>query len=129
MDPSVSLWMAPSSPSDTPGGTPNKSALGKFTGRRTRKPKLLAVVTDACTACAGSPVCQIYCPVEDCMVLVPTDDGFAYGKIWVDPLKCVGCRKCVHHGPDNTLLDGCPWAAIVMLPTREWEAEYGQLPY
>lgn len=106
-----------------------KSADGKFSGRRKVKPKLLAVVTDACTGCAGAPVCQIYCPVDECMLLVPAADAVPYQLIWVDPLTCVGCKKCVSRGPEGSLLDGCPWGAIVMVPTRAWEAEHGELSY
>lgn len=106
-----------------------KNVDGRFIGRRKVKPKLLAVITDACTGCAGAPVCQIYCPVDECMLLVPAADAFPYGRIWVDPLKCVGCKKCVSRGPGELFLDGCPWDAIIMVPTPAWEAEYGELPY
>jgi ferredoxin len=106
-----------------------KTPDGKFIGRRAKKPKLLAAITDACTGCSGAPVCQVYCPVDDCMVLVPADDTVGYWRIWVDPLKCVGCKKCVTRGPEETFLDGCPWDAIVMVPTTEWEAVYGEFPY
>lgn len=106
-----------------------KTAQGKFSGRRKAKPKQLAIVTDACTGCAGSPVCQLYCPVQDCMPLLAADDAYPYGRVVVDVLKCVGCRKCVGRGPAGTLLDGCPWEAIVMVPTGEWEAMHGVLPY
>lgn len=106
-----------------------KNAAGKFIGRRKVKPKLLAVITDACTGCSGAPVCEIYCPVEDCMLLVPAADAPPYGRIWVDPLKCVGCKKCVSRGPEDLLLDGCPWDAIRMVPTPAWEAEHGELAY
>jgi len=126
MDQSASTPTAPSS-----GSSPRvpRGAAGKFAGRRARKPRLLAVVDDGCTGCAGAPVCQLYCPVDDCMVLVPAEDAFPYGRIRVDPLKCVGCRKCVREGPEGTLLDGCPWDVIVMVPTEEWEAAHGCLPY
>jgi ferredoxin len=107
----------------------HKSAAGKFIGRRKVKPKLLAVINEACTGCAGAPVCQIYCPVDDCMLLRPADDAFPYGRIWVDPLQCVGCKKCVSRGPHDTFLEGCPWNAIDMVPLPEWEAAYGVLPY
>lgn len=113
--------------SDRPA--PKKSADGKFIGRRAKKPKLLAVITDACTGCAGAPVCQLYCPVEECMILVPAEDAFPYGRIWVDPLKCVGCKKCISSGPQGLFLDGCPWDAIAMVPTPEWEQEHGVLPF
>src|SRR5574337_2313 len=106
-----------------------KSADGRFIGRRARKPKALAVITDVCTGCAGAPVCQLYCPVDDCMILVPAEDAFPYGRIWVDPLKCIGCKKCISGGPEGLFLDGCPWDAIVMVPTKEWEDEHGVLPY
>ena len=108
---------------------PKKSIDGKFVGRRAKKPKLLAVVTGACTGCSGAPVCQIYCPVEDCMLLVPAEDAFPFGRIWVDPLKCVGCKKCISRGPEETYLDGCPWDAIVMVPTSEWEKQHGPLAF
>lgn len=63
------------------------------------------------------------------MVLQPASDSYPFGRVWVDPLKCVGCRKCVRHGPDDTLLEGCPWDAIAMVPTAVWEEIHGQLPY
>ncbi len=106
----------------------SKGADGRFIGRRAKKPKLLALITDACTGCSGAPVCQMYCPVTDCMLLVAAADTPA-GRIWVDPLKCVGCQKCVSRGPEDTFLDGCPWDAIIMMPTSQWEAEHGNLPY
>ena len=122
--------MAPSLPSERQSeSTARKNADGKFIGRRAKKPKLLAVITDACTGCAGAPVCQPYCPVDDCMLLVAADDAFPYGRIWIDPLKCVGCKKCASRGPDGTFLDACPWDAIAMVRTNEWESAYGQLPY
>lgn len=108
---------------------PKKNANGKFIGRRKVKPRLLAVVNDACTGCSGAPVCQIYCPVEGCMVLDPAEDLFPGGRIRIDPLKCVGCRKCVAEGPEGSFLDGCPWNAIVVVLTSAWEKEHGVLPY
>lgn len=97
-------------------------------GQRKKKPKELAWINDACTGCAGSPVCQTLCPVDECMILVPDEDCPA-GKIWVDPLKCIGCRKCITKGPMGTLLEGCPWDAIDMIPLAQWEEENGALPY
>ena len=109
--------------------TKKKSADGRFIGRRAKKPKVLAVITDVCTGCAGAPVCQLYCPVDECMILVPAEDAFPYGRIWVDPLKCIGCKKCISRGPEGLFLDGCPWDAIAMVPTNEWEQEHGVLPF
>lgn len=105
-----------------------KNDAGKFTGQRKVKPKMLAVVTDACTGCAGSPVCQPYCPVDECMVLVSDAEAYPFQRIVVDPLKCVGCKKCLSRGPEQTFLDGCPWDAIVMVPTADWEAQHGEMP-
>ncbi len=118
------------SPSEAaPARTAGKNADGKFVGQRAKKPKLLAVISDYCSGCAGAPVCQPYCPVDDCMLLMPADDAYPFGRVWVDPLKCVGCKKCVSRGPEATILDGCPWKAIEMVSTSEWEASHGELPY
>jgi len=134
MAPNDSTWTAPSSKSSPavaahPTAAGERKRGGRFTGRRAKKPKVLAIITDACTGCAGAPVCQICCPVEECMLLQPADDAFPFGRIWVDPLKCVGCRKCVRQGPAETFLDGCPWDAILMVPTADWEVTNGGLPY
>jgi ferredoxin len=97
--------------------------------KRKRKPKDIAVITDCCTGCAGSPVCIPLCPVDDCMNLIHDEAHAPFGFIWVDPLKCIGCKKCITKGPEGMYLDGCPWNAIVMQPTDAWEAENGTLPY
>lgn len=97
--------------------------------RRKKKPRELAVINDGCTGCAGSPVCQTLCPVDDCMILVKNDAAPAFERIWVDPLKCIGCRKCITKGPMDLLLEGCPWDAIDMVPTEQFEAKDGVLPY
>ena len=34
---------------------------------RKKRPKEIAVITECCTGCAGSPACVPYCPVADCM--------------------------------------------------------------
>jgi len=49
------------------------------------KPKELAVITECCTGCAGSPACVEYCPVEDCMFWVPDEDATPFGRIAIDP--------------------------------------------
>jgi ferredoxin len=100
-----------------------------LTHRRKRKPKELAVITDSCTGCAGSPVCQTLCPVENCMQLVHDDTSNPFGYIWVDPLKCIGCRQCIARGKDGILLEGCPWDAIQMTALEEVETVYGVLEF
>jgi len=96
---------------------------------RKKKPKELAVITECCTGCAGSPACVEYCPVEDCMFWVPDEDHPPFGRIQVDPILCIGCKKCISKGPDGCFLDGCPWDAIVMVDTTEVEKEVGVMPY
>ena len=97
--------------------------------RRKRKPHIVAVINDMCTGCSGSPACVEYCPVEDCMFWVPDEDHFPFGRIQVDPILCIGCKKCVSKGPDGCFLDGCPWDAIVMVDIAEVEKEVGPMSY
>jgi ferredoxin len=96
---------------------------------RKKKPKELAVITECCTGCAGSPACVEYCPVEDCMFWVPDEDNPPFGRIQIDPILCIGCKKCLSKGPDGCFLDGCPWDAIVMVDTAEVEKEVGPMAY
>src|SRR5882762_4944461 len=96
---------------------------------RKKKPKELAVITECCTGCAGSPACVEYCPVEDCMFWVPDEDNPPFGRIQIDPLQCIGCKKCLSKGPDGCFLDGCPWDAIVMVDIAEVEKEVGPMSY
>jgi ferredoxin len=95
------------------------------TDLRKKKPKIIAVILDNCTGCAGSPVCVEYCPVEACMFWVPDPDYPPAGRIEVDPNLCIGCKLCTSKGPDGTFLEGCPWDAIEMMPVEEWEAKTG----
>jgi len=93
---------------------------------RKKRPKELAVITECCTGCAGSPACVPYCPVAMCMYWVPDEDHPPFGHIEVDPFLCIGCKKCVSKGPDGAFLDGCPWDAIEMVATEEVESMIGQ---
>ena len=94
-----------------------------LTNPRKKMPKELAVTNDCCTGCAGSPVCITYCPVAECMFWVPDDDHPPFGRIEVDYQTCIGCKKCIAKGPDDTFLDGCPWDAIDMVPIGEVEEQ------
>lgn len=99
------------------------------TDLRKRRPRTLAVINEYCTGCAGSPACIVYCPVEMCMFWVPDESHPPFGRIEVDKTTCIGCAKCASKGPDGIFLDGCPWDAIDMVPTEEWEAARGvELP-
>ena len=105
-------------------------AKPKIQTKRKRKPKWLAVINECCTGCAGSPVCQDLCPGEDCMVLIADGPNApTFGRIEVDPLLCIGCKRCTSRGPDGTYLEGCPWNAIDMVDTPDFEAQHGELPY
>src|SRR6516165_9266031 len=84
---------------------------------RKKKPKELAVITECCTGCAGSPACVEYCSVEDCMFWVPDESNPPFGRIQGDPSLCTGYKKCISKGPDSSFLDGCPWDAIEMVDT------------
>ena len=102
---------------------------GKIQTRRRRKPLWMAVINECCTGCAGSPVCVDLCPVENCMYLVFDEDAPPCGRIEVDYLLCIGCKKCATKGPNGTLLEGCPWDAIDMVDIKDFEAQHGKLPY
>ena len=99
------------------------------TNKRKRKPHIVAVINEMCTGCAGSPACVDYCPVKDCMFWVPDPEHPPFGRIVVDPILCIGCKLCTSKGPDGAFLEGCPWAAIDMVPLAEFEAKYGSMPY
>jgi len=101
----------------------------KKTGQRKRKPKILAIINDACTGCGGSPICVTECPVDDCMFEVVNPDAPNFIRVDVDPLLCIGCKKCTSKGPMDTFLEGCPWDAIDMVDLEEYEEKFGELPY
>ena len=69
---------------------------------RKKRPKELAVITECCTGCSGSPACVPYCPVADCMYWVLDEDHPPFGRIEVDPALCIGCKKCTSKGPDGS---------------------------
>ena len=99
-----------------------------ITTPRKKRPKELAIITECCTGCAGSPACVPgYCPVADsCMYWIPWIRTIRpFGRIDVDPFLCIGCKKCVSKGPDGAFLDGCPWDAIEMIPIEDVETQIG----
>ncbi len=59
----------------------------------------------------------------------PDEDNPPFGRIQIDPLQCIGCKKCLSKGPDGCFLDGCPWDAIVMVDIAEVEKEVGPMSY
>ena len=67
-------------------------------------------------------------PGRGLYVLGPHPDYYPSGRIEVDPNLCIGCKLCTSKGPDGTFLEGCPWDAIEMMPTDEWETRTGITP-
>jgi ferredoxin len=63
------------------------------------------------------------------MFWVQDEDSPPFGRIQIDPILCIGCKKCLSKGPDDCFLDGCPWDAIVMVDTAEVEKEVGPMAY
>ena len=58
---------------------------------------LLAVMDENCTSCAGSPLCELHCPVENCINLLyeeTPNGGLKPYRVWVDNDKCIGCQMC-----------------------------------
>ena len=114
-------------PLDTISTLPKLEPKSKGKPRpRKKKPREIAIITECCTGCAGSPACVPYCPVPDCMFWVPDEDHPPFGHIEVDPFLCIGCKKCTTTGPDDTFLDGCPWDAIEMRPSEEVAGVVGE---
>jgi ferredoxin len=81
---------------DEPKQEPRSKGI---TTPRKKKPKELAAITECCAGCAGSPACVEYCPLEDCLFWIPDVDHPPFGRIEVDPILCIGCKKRVSKGP------------------------------
>ena len=67
----------------------------------TKKPRkgtaLLAVMDENCSSCAGSPICEAHCTVDDCINLVYEElpqGGLKPYRVFVDNDKCIGCQMC-----------------------------------
>lgn len=58
---------------------------------------LLAVMDENCSSCAGSPLCELHCPVDECINLLYEElpqGGLKPYRVWVDNEKCIGCQMC-----------------------------------
>ncbi|MFQ5851444.1 MAG: NADH-quinone oxidoreductase subunit I [Candidatus Binatia bacterium] len=67
------------------------------TGKKRKGTALLAVMNENCTSCAGSPLCEVHCPVENCINLLYEETpqgGLKPYRVWVDNEKCIGCQMC-----------------------------------
>ena len=67
------------------------------TGKKRKGTALLAVMNENCTSCAGSPLCELHCPVDNCINLLYEETpqrGLKPYRVWVDNEKCIGCQMC-----------------------------------
>lgn len=58
---------------------------------------LLAVMNENCSSCAGSPICEAHCPVDNCINLLYEElpgGGYKPYRVFVDNDKCIGCQMC-----------------------------------
>ena len=76
-----------------------------------RKPKRIAIVSEFCTGCGGSPICRVYCKFN-ALRLIDDPDNYPLKTMKVDSDACVGCGACVSSGKEGLMLTGCPWNAI-----------------
>ncbi|MGE5218021.1 MAG: hypothetical protein ACM3SP_13545 [Chloroflexota bacterium] len=56
---------------------------------------LFAVMDEICSSCAGSPLCDLQCPVANCINLLYEETpggGLKLYRVWVDNDKCIGCQ-------------------------------------
>lgn len=67
------------------------------TGKKRKGTALLAVMDENCSSCAGSPLCEVHCPVDGCINLLYEEmpgGGLKPYRVWVDNDKCIGCQMC-----------------------------------
>ncbi len=82
-----------------------------------RKVKRIAVISEWCTGCGGSPVCLVYCKFS-ALQLVADPENYPFQRMTVNRDLCVGCGACVSGGKDGLMLTGCPWNAISLMTRR-----------
>jgi ferredoxin len=66
-------------------------------GKKRKGTALLAVMDENCSSCAGSPLCEVHCPVDGCINLLYEElpqGGLKPYRVWVDNDKCIGCQMC-----------------------------------
>ena len=92
--------------------------LPKVMQTKKRKPKLMAVVDE--DNCTGCQVCVPFCPV-DCIESAPEEryPGHPIPPVQIRYNECIGCQICARVCTQLT------WDAIRMMPTAEFEEQYG----
>ncbi|HEY2991024.1 MAG TPA: hypothetical protein VGL11_25145 [Candidatus Binatia bacterium] len=71
--------------------------MAEPTGKKRKGTALLAVMDENCSSCAGSPLCEVHCPVDGCINLLYEElpqGGLKPYRVWVDNDKCIGCQMC-----------------------------------
>ena len=71
--------------------------MAEATAKKRKGTALLAVMNENCSSCAGSPICELHCPVEGCINLLYEETpqgGLKPYRVWVDNEKCIGCQMC-----------------------------------
>ena len=94
---------------------------------RKKKPKELAVITECCTGCAGSPACVEYCPVEDSHVRVLQTKTTRPSAEFRSTRSASAAKSASAKARDGCFLDASPWDAIAMVNTAEVEKEVGPM--
>ena len=84
-----------------------------------RKQRFKALIGDRCTGCGSSPVCMALCCTDGALEFVEDEEVFPFRSVRVNPDKCVGCGLCVAGGYEGTIVEGCPWDAITLIPSEE----------
>lgn len=86
------------------------------------KKRMVAEIDESCSGCAGTPICEMFCPAEGALEYIYDDDSFHFKRMRVNPEKCIGCRGCVTRGYLGARIEGCPWNAITMKNPPEGES-------
>ena len=94
-----------------------------MSGPRKKAPKTIAVIDpDRCFGAFACSICQAACPVADCIVEEPDQNGRMVCAVRAD--LCIGCGLCVTMGNPTAPQQrefGCPadYDAINMMPFEE----------
>ena len=59
------------------------------------------------------------CCTDGALEFVPDEESLPFRSVRVNPDKCIGCGLCVAGGYEGTMVEGCPWDAITLLPADE----------